>query len=120
MQNKDQEYARYWDTIRNILQNNISYKGVQIARAGSRVQGGWTDKSDLDIRFSLKGDPSKQSVYPELVRLLKQNIPKANVEIGNSYNVINMSVDGLEFDIVLLTTQDFNEQVRNSKLKRIT
>jgi hypothetical protein len=116
---KDQQYRSKWHSILNFVKNNTGYSVAGVARAGSRRQGGSRPDSDLDIRFAISGDPSKQSIYPNLKEKLKTAFPNARVRIGSSYNVINMSINDLDFDIVLLSVGEFTRQVQNDKLERM-
>ena len=117
-QEKQQQHKKKWKSIQDFLRYNTGYKIHGVARAGSTVEGGWTLESDLDIRFAIANDPSKTKIYPNLRTKLREGFPDASVEIGKSYNVINMEIGELEFDIVLLTVKEFDTQVREEKLRR--
>jgi len=88
-------------------------------RAGSRRRGNHRNKSDLDIIFTVAGDPPKKNIYPMIASKLKEGFPNAYVEIGSSYNVINMQIDGLDFDIVLLSQEEFEQEVEEYKLDKL-
>jgi hypothetical protein len=118
-QQKDQQYRKKWISIQNFLCNNTGYKFAGIARAGSRKQGDWTLNSDLDIRFAISRNPTRRQIYPDLVYKLKKGFLEAEIEIGSSYNVINMLLGELDFDLVLLTISEFEHQVKRDKLERI-
>jgi len=115
----DQRYSAKWKSIVNFMKNNTGITISGIARAGSRRKGNYRAKSDLDIIFAVKNDPPKKQIYPILKAKLQQGFPAANVEIGTSYNVINMSLDSLKFDIVLRTLDDFKSQVQQYKLEEL-
>lgn len=118
-QQKQQQYRSKWIKIQNFLKNNTGYKIAGVARAGSTVQGGWTLDSDLDIRFAIAGDPSKDTIYSDLVEKLQNVYTYAEVEIGGSRNVINMTIGDLEFDIILLKVAEFDRQCEQDRLRRI-
>lgn len=116
---KDQQYSSKWFSFVNFLHNNTGYPIAGVARAGSRTNGTYRDDSDLDIRFAIGGDPPKTTVYPHLVELLKKGFPGASVWIGQSYNVIDIQIGDLDFDLVLLSVSDFEDQVRMGRLDRV-
>jgi len=115
----DQQYRSKWISIQNFLKNNTGYSFAGVARAGSRKQGDWRIYSDLDIRFAISGDPSRNEIYPDLRDKLENAFPKAQVWIGSSYHVINMKIENLNFDLVLLSINDFQYQVEQERLERI-
>jgi len=116
---KDQQYKSKWDSILNFLINNSGYPISGVARAGSRRQGDWNINSDLDIRFAIARDPPREEVYPKLKSLIKTNFKDSSVRIGSSYNVINIEIGELSFDLVLLSQSKFEKQVKTDKLERI-
>jgi predicted nucleotidyltransferase len=116
---KDQQYSSKWYSFVNFLHNNTGYPIAGVARAGSRINGTYEDDSDLDIRFAIGGDPPRTTVYPHLKGLLENAFPSASVGIGGSYNIINVQIQDLNFDLVLLSLADFQDQVRNNRLERI-
>jgi len=88
-------------------------------RAGSRRRGNHRNKSDLDIIFTVAGDPPKKNIYPMIASNLKYGFPRAHIEIGSSYNVINMKIEDLDFDVVLLTEEEFKKEVTEYELEEL-
>lgn len=115
----DQRYSSEWRSIVNFMKNNTGFLISGVAKAGSRRRGDYKDSSDLDIIFAVSRDPPKTEIYPKLEQLLKDNFPKASIEIGRSYNVIKMSINSLNFDIVLRTKTEFESQIRDMKIERL-
>jgi len=109
----DNYYLSKWKSIVNVMTHqNLNI--AKIARAGSRAIQQHTPKSDLDIIFSVSGNPSKQSFYPKLIKVLKSNFPNDQVAAGGSYNVVHLYPSkGGKIDIVLLHTSDFDRQHGN-------
>lgn len=104
----EQRYKSEWISIANFMENNTGFSLSGIKRGGSRVKGTHRDDSDLDITFSISGDPPKTEIYPVLLKKLKQNFPNNTVGTGSSYNAIKMSLGPLKFDIVLKKLADLN------------
>ena len=114
----DQQYASFWRRIGNFLKNNSGLPVSGVARAGSRRRGDYNVDSDLDIIFSITGDPRKDQVYPELVKKLKDGL-NVDAKIGSSYNVINIQKNNLEIDLVLLTEAEFQSEVQRDRLEQL-
>ncbi len=112
----DQRYSAFYDSLRNFLYNNSGQPVRGVARWGSRTTGTYGNHSDLDVIFWIQGDPSKTSVYPDLVDKLKQ-ILKVNADIGSSYNVINIWKTGINCDLVLCTQWEYSEQVGSRRYR---
>jgi len=109
-QHNDQYYRTKWKSIANVLWN--SNLGVsKIAVAGSRAIGKQRLDSDMDVIFSVTGDPSKQEFYPKLINLMKSNFPNENVYPGSEYNVVHLNFQsGGKFELVLRTESQFNRE----------
>lgn len=105
----EQRYASIWRSIGNFLRNSSGLRIGGVARTGSRRRMNHRPDSDLDIIFWVSGDPGKNQVYPDLVDRLKK-VLRVNAWIGSSYNVINISKDTLEIDLVLVSQKGFSEE----------
>jgi len=67
-----------------------------------------------------KAAPCKGDLdYDNLVEKLENGFPSAAVSIGSSYNVINIFIDALEFDLILLTTNEFEHQIKRDRLELV-
>ena len=83
----------------------------RIAKAGSRAIQTHRPDSDMDVIFSVSGNPSKASFYPMLIRILKANFRSDQVYPGSNYNVVHLDFQsGAKFDLVLLSENDFDDQ----------
>lgn len=86
------------------INNNLSH-------SGSRARQQYTPRSDLDVIFSVSGDPSRESFYPRLIRVLQDNFPNDNVSPGTNYNVVHLYFrSGGRFDLVLLGSSEFDRE----------
>jgi len=108
----DQRYSAFWRSLANFLRINSGFPVSGVARSGSRRRGIYRPDSDLDIIFSVAGDPPRSLVYPDLVTKLWK-VMNVEAEIGGNYHVINIRKADLDMDLVLLTEQDFNEELRS-------
>ena len=97
----DEYYQSKWISIVNILHKsdlNVS----AIAKAGSRAKLDHNCESDLDVIFCVNADPSRNVLYPELMKLLGFKFPaKHNHKVypGENYNVVHLeTVKGGVFD----------------------
>jgi len=115
----EQRYASEWRSIVNFMKNNTGFSISGIARGGSRALGTHRDDSDLDIIFAISGDPLKTEVYPILLRKLRDNFPNNTICIGSSYNVINMKLGPLRFDIKLKKLADLEEEIQRNRIIRL-
>ena len=106
-------YKSKWKKIVNVLLNqNLGIS--KIAQAGSRARHSHHQSSDMDVIFSVSGNPNKNVFYPELLRVLQNNFPNDNVFPGTSYNVVHLNISsGGKFDFVLLNEWDFDSQHKN-------
>lgn len=109
---QEQQYARFFRSLRNFLENSSGFPVIGVARTGSRTRGTHRDKSDLDVYFSVTNDPTKQQVYPLLVERLKKTL-KVNAAIGKSYNVINIWKKDINCDLILYSEAQFQEKKRS-------
>ena len=76
---------------------------AKIAKAGSRSRQQHTSNSDLDVIFSVSGNPSKQNFYPKLEKVLKNNFPNDRVKLSSDKKVVHLYPSkGGKLDIVLL------------------
>lgn len=113
----EQQYSSLSGKINNFLRKNTGYVIHGVARQGSRKEGTHDDDSDLDIIFAIARNPAKQTIYPDLVEKLSNNMG-LDASIGSSYNVINLQKGDLEVDLVLLTVNQFDSQCRSGRYRR--
>ncbi len=111
---EEQKYSAFYKSLKNFLYNNSGYKIGGVARWGSRTTGEHRDKSDLDVIFWIVGNPSKQSVYPDLIDKLKR-IFNVNADTGSSYNVIKIWIEGIKCDLRLLFESEYRTQVNTRR-----
>ncbi len=103
-------YKSKWKSIVNVMKSQ-NLNVAKIAKAGSRARQQHTSDSDLDLIFSVSGNPSKQSYYPELEKVLRDNFPNDKVNLGTDKNVIHLYPSkGGKLDIVLLDSNEFNKE----------
>ncbi len=114
----EQQASSFAKKLDNFLHKNTNLKIHGVALQGSRKQGTYRDDSDLDIIFAAAKDPNRDKIYPELAdKLIKGMNVKA--ELGANKNIINIRKGDLDIDLVLLSKEDFEKQVRENKIKRI-
>ncbi len=103
-------YHSKWKKIANVMKHQ-DLKVSKIAKAGSRARQQQTPKSDMDVIFSVSGDPSRENFYPKLMKVLKNNFPNDQIYPGEHYNVVHLNFhDGGKFDIVQLKSNDFDRE----------
>lgn len=83
---------------------------------GSRQNGRHRDESDMDIIFSITGDPEKREIYPKLINKLK-TVLNVEADIGTSYNVIKIRDAPLKVDLVLRTEKEYKKQKDEQRLE---
>ena len=110
-----QRYKKKWISLSNWLKNNSGWKVGGIAKEGSRRQGDFKDKSDLDMDFWISEQYQKQNVYDDIIPKLRNAFPESQVQKGSSKNVIKFSQKGLKVDMILLPKKEFEK--KNKKLK---
>ncbi len=115
----EQQASSFAKKIDNFLHKNTNFTIHGVARQGSRKEGTHKDESDLDIVFAISGDPDREEVYPDLAEKLKK-IMNVQADLGENGNVINIKKGELDIDLVLLTKEKFEKQIRDNKIKRIS
>jgi len=110
-----QRYKKLWITLSNWLKNNSGWKVGGVAKEGSRYEGDFKDKSDLDMDFWISEPYQKQKVYDDIIPKLQKAYPGSQVQKGTSENVIKFSINGLKTDIVLLPKKEFKKKRKNLK-----
>lgn len=114
----EQQASSFAKKLDNFLYKNTNLKIHGVARQGSRKQGTHRDDSDLDIVFAVSKDPNKNEIYPELAESLTKGM-NVKAELGANKNVINIKKGDLDIDLVLLSKDEFEKQIRENKIKRI-
>lgn len=114
----EQQASSFAKKLDNFLHKNTNLKIHGVARQGSRKEGTHRDDSDLDIVFAISNDPDKDGIYPELVDKLIKGM-NVNAELGANKNAINIRKEDLDIDLVLLSKEYFEKQIRENKIKRI-
>ena len=111
----DQFYKSKWIKVVNVLKSqNLGIS--RIAQAGSRAKQQHKPESDQDIIFAVSGNPSKETFYPKLMRILKSNFPHDKVYPGKNYNVVHLDFKtGGKFELVLLSEGEFDRQHKGIK-----
>ena len=110
----DDDYKSKWKSIVNVMKGQ-NLNVAKIAKAGSRARQQHTSDSDLDVIFSVSGNPSKQNFYPKLEKVLKDNFPNDRVKVGSDKNVVHLYPSkGGKLDIVLLGSNDFDKEHGNN------
>ena len=88
-----------------------------VAKEGSRREGAFKDKSDLDLDFWIAEPYQKQKVYDDIIPKLRRDFPGSQVQNGSSNNVIKFAQKGLKGEMVLLTKKEFMEKRKKFKDK---
>ncbi len=110
----DKYYQSKWKSVVNVMKSQ-NLNVAKIAKAGSRARQQQTSKSDLDVIFSVSGNPSKQTFYPKLETVLKVNFPHDQVKLGTDKNVVHLFPSkGGKIDIVLLDDSKFDKEHGNN------
>ena len=106
----DDYYKSKWKNIVNVMKSQ-NLNVAKIAKAGSRARQQYTSNSDLDVIFSVSGNPNKQNFYPRLEKVLKDNFPNDQVSLGSDKNVVHLYPSkGGKLDIVLLDSNEFDKE----------
>ena len=106
----DDYYKSKWKSIVNVMKSQ-NLNVAKIAKAGSRARQQHTPDSDLDVIFSVSGNPSKQDFYSKLEKVLKDNFPNDQVSLGTDKNVVHLHPSkGGKLDIVLLDSNEFDKE----------
>ncbi len=116
---RDQKYSAKWKSLLHFMQHNTGLHVGSVAKVGSRRAGTPSEYSDLDIIFYIPGDPPKQQTYSKLIELIPKQFEGATAKFGTTYNVIDMKLDDLEFDIVLLPEYKFRSQIQSHKIEKM-
>jgi len=111
----DNHYRKKFKSIVNVLKTNSSKLNVSgISLAGSRARQQQGSESGEDIIISAAHDPSKPEFYPELMKVLEDNFPTAEIDPGGNYNVVHMDTkEGGKIDLVLRSEAEFDRQHQN-------
>ncbi|MFW9996703.1 MAG: nucleotidyltransferase domain-containing protein [Candidatus Odinarchaeota archaeon] len=115
----DEYYNAKKKKIFNVLKHQ-NLKVSRVAVAGSRARQEQHPGSDMDIIFSVSGDPSRDDFYPELQDVVKANYPEASVYPGENNNVIHLDLPNeAKVELVLRTEAEFEKQHGKDKAYRI-
>lgn len=107
--NMKNQYASKWHSIVNFFYNNTGLAIAQIAVGGSMAKRTNINRSDMDVIFCLSPDQSREVIYPKVIEKLNANFGQiASNNIGN--RAIHVSFGNLEFDLVLLSQREFQEE----------
>lgn len=110
-----QKYKKLWISLSNWLKINSRWKVGGVAKEGSRREGDFKNKSDLDMDFWISEPYQKQKVYDDIMLKLRKSYKGSQVQKGRSGNVIKFSYNGLKVDIVLLPKKEFKQKVDKYK-----
>ena len=110
-----QRYKKLWKSLSDLLKNSSGWKVGGVAKEGSRHEGDFKDKSDLDMDFWISETYQKQNVYDDIIPKLMKHYTGSQVQKGRSENVIKFAKDGLKVDIVLLPKKEFNKKIDKFK-----
>ena len=105
MSTNEQMYSEIKEKIANVLRNSTGLPVQKVKYAGSRKDGTYRKDSDLDIQFSVQGDPPKSVVYPKVVAAIKLTLGHL-VGVGSTGNVVNVWGKGFSIDLVLVKTSE--------------
>jgi len=106
-----QRYKKLWKSLSEWLKNSSGWKVGGIAKEGSRREGDFKDKSDLDMDFWIAETYQKQKVYDDIMPKLRRDYTGSQVQKGRSENVIKFAYNGLKVDIVLLSKNEFKKKI---------
>ena len=95
-----QRYKSLWISLSDWLKNNSGWKIGGVAKEGSRREGDFKDKSDLDMDFWIAEVYQKQEVYDDIIPRLRKDYPGSQVQKGSSNNVIKFAQKGHKVDLV--------------------
>lgn len=114
----EQRYARFWRRLANFLRHNINFPVSGVAREGSRRWSTHRDRSDLDVIFAIRGDPSKREVYPSMIERLR-SVMNVQARAGSSYNAVKIQKGPLRCDLVLKSQSQFQAQINSREFEEI-
>ena len=110
-----QRYKKLWKSLSKWLIEKSEWKIGGVAKEGSRREGDFKDRSDLDMDFWIAEPYRKQNVYYDIIPKLRRDFIGSQVQTGSSGNVIKFSQNGLKVDLVLLPKKEFFEKRRKYK-----
>ena len=110
----EQRYSALRESLGNFLRHNSGFSVSAASLMGSRRTGIHRDESDMDIIFTIQGDPPKTAVYPKLIEKLEQ-VVKVHAEPGTSYNVVKIKDGPLKVDLVLKTEEEYRKQLHEQR-----
>ncbi len=110
-----QRYKNLWRSLSNWLKNSSGWKVGGVAKEGSRREGDFNNKSDLDMDFWISEPYQKQKVYDDIMPKLRKSYKDSQVQKGQSENVVKFSFNGLKVDIVLLPKKEFKKKIEKYK-----
>jgi len=105
-----QRYKKLWKSLLEWLKNSSGWNVGGVAKEGSRREGDFKNKSDLDMDFWISEPYQKQKVYDDIIPKLRKDYEGSLVQKGRSENVIKFTQNGLNVDIVLLPKKQFREK----------
>ena len=114
----EQQASSFAKKIDEFLHKNTNLKIHGVARQGSRKEGTHEDLSDLDIVFAVSNNPKKEEIYPELSKKL-ESVLNVKTNLGSDRNVIKIKKGELPVDLVLLTIEEFEKQIKENRIKRM-
>lgn len=110
-----QRYKKLWKSISDWLKSSSGWKVGGVRKEGSRREGDFKNKSDLDMDFWIAETYNKQKVYDDIIPKLRKHYSGSQVQKGRNENVIKFAQNGLKVDIVLLSKKEFNKKVDKFK-----
>ena len=111
-----QRYKSLWISLSDWLKDKSGWKIGGVAKEGSRREGDFQDKSDLDMDFWIAEPYQKQTVYDDIIPKLRRDYNESQVQKGSSNNVIKFAQKGLKVDLVLLKKKEFLKKRKKYKL----
>ena len=105
MSTNEEKYSEIKKRLANVLRNSTGLPVQKVKYAGSRQKGNYKESSDLDLQFSVQGDPQKDNVYPKVVDAIKSTLDHL-VSVGTSGNVVKVWGTGFSIDLVLMKTYE--------------